>query len=74
MENALKSVFRRVLNHPNGTVCKHWMLAVLLSEMETIGAEHTLEFVRAVVNAEDEIALELLDSENITPKYVMEKA
>lgn len=67
-EKALKETVRRVLNHPAGVVCKHWMIMTLLAELEKVGATYSLDFAKAVVNSDDEKALELLENETILPK------
>ncbi len=55
---AINKAVKRVLEHPRGVVCKHWMLAALLSELENIGYPQPDAFVKAVVWADDETALQ----------------
>lgn len=55
-----EATIKRVLNHPMGVVCKHWMLECLIDEMERAGIEPQRDFVKAVMNADDEDALMLL--------------
>jgi hypothetical protein len=54
---AIERAVRRILKHPYGVVCKHWMIAALLSELEEAGYPQPDGFVRAVVRADDETAL-----------------
>ena len=54
---AINTAIRRILKHPNGVVCKHYMIACLLSELENAGYDQPNDFVKAVVEADDETAL-----------------
>jgi hypothetical protein len=58
---ALNAAMRRILAHPQGVVCKHWMLACLMSELEAAGHPQPTGFVKAVVEADDEAALAYAD-------------
>jgi hypothetical protein len=58
---AVNAAVRRILSHPYGKVCKHWMLSVLLSELEAAGYPQPDKFVSAVVKADDETALSFAD-------------
>ena len=58
---AVTKAVRRILEHPQGVVCKHWMIFCLLSELEAIGHPQPNEFVKAVVHADDETALTFAD-------------
>lgn len=54
---AIEKATRRVLEHPQGVVCKHWVLCCFFSELEAIGYPQPDSFVEAVVRADDEAAL-----------------
>ena len=56
-QTAIEKATRRVLEYPKGVVCKHWVLCCFFSELEEIGYPQPDGFVKAVVQANDEIAL-----------------
>jgi hypothetical protein len=58
--DAIVSATKRILEHPFGVICKHWMLTCLLSELEKQGMPMNVNFVKAVVDSDDDSALELL--------------
>src|ERR1700733_4882858 len=57
IKGAIDKAVRRILSHPYGVVCKHWMVAALCSELENAGYPQPDEFVKAVVKSDDETAL-----------------
>jgi hypothetical protein len=74
VERALKEWIKRVLNYPSDQPCKHWVLTALLSEIEGLGAVHSGSFIKAVVDADDETALSLLDNETILPANLLRQS
>lgn len=69
VETALKKVFEKVLKYRQRTICKRLILCDLLSAMQDVGAEHSQGFAKCVVNAYDDLALEGLEYERITPQW-----
>jgi hypothetical protein len=50
--------WRRVIAYPFPQICKHLVASNMLSDMEELGFDVTQEVARAVVQADDEAALE----------------
>ena len=57
------AIIKRLLNFPDGKICKHHVCTILLEALEKGGTKLDPELVRAIVNAEDDKALDLLDKE-----------
>jgi hypothetical protein len=74
MKKALNKGLRSILEHPFGKVCKHWMIAQLMSELEAAGFPQPDGFVKAVVEADDFTALSYPDffDENCEPVQELE--
>lgn len=61
----IRDQIRWLIEYPHPTICKHAAAACLLSVLESCGELVNPELVEAVVYAEDEKAIALLDQEAI---------
>jgi hypothetical protein len=60
-EQKIIAVAQRILKHPQGTICKHWVVLILLDLLEREGWPISMELAKAVVDADDDKSLELLE-------------
>lgn len=56
-DELLAELWKKIIGYPAPRVCKHLIVANLLSDMEEIGFEIPEELARAVVECDDETAL-----------------
>jgi hypothetical protein len=54
---AFDRLWRRLISFPNAEVCKHYAATLVLEEMEALGIAPPPNIIGAVVNAEDQKAL-----------------
>lgn len=55
---------KKLIQFPQARICKHSAACNLISLLESKGCEWTPEFVKAVVDADDDTALKLLNTNN----------
>jgi hypothetical protein len=52
---------RKIIEFPQPVVCKHWAALVLLEVLNNQGVELPEDLVKAIVDADDETSLSLLE-------------
>ena len=60
-KDMIKGLIKRLLKFPNPTICRHLVAASLLDILERGGTGVSEELAKAVVGADDELALLLLE-------------
>jgi len=63
--SVLVTMIERLLKFPYPQICRHSVAGTLLDHLERAGAPVSKELARAVVQADDELALALLHTLNI---------
>jgi len=62
-QKELISCIKRMLVFPNATICRHAVALDILSILERYGFSVSVELADAILNANDEVSLDLLNDE-----------
>ena len=61
MDEKILNVIKNILNHPSSQVCKHWAALEVLKLIDESVLVQNTDFVRSIVNADDEKSLAMIE-------------
>lgn len=67
LHDAINATWRKIISFPNGKICKHYAVTILLDELEKRGAKLNEDFLQTVIfNDDDEEILKFTDYREVT--------